>query len=218
MRKLTINLLISPLMIVVSSFGGPGDNDSLEFDITTFPTPPTTINFINDAYKFRQKEKLPIPSHYYAILGIPDPTTPIIVVPPTFKDSVPHWIRKGQLMRESSSYYNADGTIKYVNKNRGGNNNTRKGAIGPFQVLRCAFDHMKKEHPDVLRGRKYEEMQKNLKLNEEVACMYLSYIYNGRGNQNWDTTIMLYNVGPWGTIDRDSRDYLKAVKKFGKSE
>jgi len=74
---------------------------------------------------------------------------------------------------------------------------------------------MKKENPEVLKGRRYEEMQYDTNLNEEVACMYLLYIYNGRANKNWNTAVMMYNRGPWGEIDADARYYLKKVKQYG---
>lgn len=179
--------------------------------------------FYQDAYNFKIKNGMPVPDEYYEILNIDNPNTPAWVKapaiappppPPLLRDSIPLWIRKGQLMKESSSYYNEDGTIKYVNRNRGGNN-SRRGAIGPFQILRIAWDHMKKEHPTELKGRRYEEMQTDLKLNEMVAAMYLLYIYKERGHNNWNTAVMLYNAGPWATIDADARYYLKKVKQYG---
>jgi hypothetical protein len=183
----------------------------------------TYEQFVRSAYEFRVKNKLEVPDFYYDILKIDNPNTPAWVKTPAvepppsprLRDQIPMWIRKGQLMKESSSFYNADGTIKYVNKSRGGNNH-RRGAIGPFQVLRIAWDHMRKENPAFFKGKQYSDMQRDLKLNEDVAAMYLLYIYNGRGNKNWNTTVMMYNAGPWGTIDTDAREYLRKVKEYGK--
>lgn len=221
MNKILLNILVAPSLLIFSSFTSDGIVISQTQHV--FPPVPTYKEFLTDAYNFRLKNNMPIDDNYYDALEIDNPNTPkwakqVAIYPPqvpTFHDDVPMWIRKGQLMKESSSYYNADGTIKYVNRKRGGNNNQRRGAIGPFQVLRCAFDHMKKEHPEILKNRKYEEMQKDTKLNEEVAAMYLIYIYNGRANNNWNTAIMLYNAGPWGDIDADARYYLKKVRQYG---
>jgi hypothetical protein len=221
MNKHIANAILAPFLLVFASFTGNVD-DAYDF---TPPYPPPVVtyeDFLRDAYNFKVKNNMPVDDYFYDALGIDNPNTPAwakhpAVTPPpvpTLRDSVPLWIRKGQLMKESSSYYNEDGTIKYVNKKRGGNN-SRKGAIGPFQVLRIAFDHMKKEHPATLKFRRYEEMQTDTKLNEEVACMYLLYIYNGRANKNWNTAIMMYNAGPWGEIDADARNYLKKVKQYG---
>lgn len=182
----------------------------------------TEKQFFLDSYNFRIANGISVPEEYYDILGIDNPNIPAWAKIPAaepqheekIRDQIPFWIRAGQLMKESSSYYKEDGTIKYINQKRGGNNH-RNGAIGAFQVLRCAWDDMRKKYADELRGYHYEDMQKNTDLNEKVACMYLLYIYNGRGNKNWNTTIMLYNAGPWGQIDHDSREYLRLVTKYG---
>lgn len=214
MHKIILNITLAPLLLVLSSF-----TDKKEAIYGTYVVENQSYReFISDAYNFRMNNNIAIPDFYYDVLEIDNPNTPQWakqVALPMIRDSVPLWIRKGQLMKESSSYYNPDGTIKYVNRKRGGNDNRKKGAIGPFQVLRIAFDHMKKENPEVLRGRRYEEMQYDTKLNEEVACMYLLYIYNGRANKNWNTAVMMYNRGPWGEIDADARYYLKKVKQYG---
>lgn len=220
MRNLINTLIICPSLLLLASFTNTGIRT--EPETYTVSTQQTYKEFIQDAYNFYKRNGMKIPDHYYEILGIEDPTTPAWVKAPAvepppevrLRDQIPMWIRKGQLMKESSSYYNADGTIKYVNRTRGGNNHKR-GAIGPFQVLRIAWDHMRKENPEFFKGKSYSDMQTNLKLNEDVAAMYLLYIYNGRGNNNWNTTIMLYNRGPWGEIDADAREYLKKVKYYG---
>jgi hypothetical protein len=219
MRNLITTLILFPTLFLFSSFTNDGIHEAQEAYVPAQMQ--SYKEFIQDAYTFRLKNHMEVPSEYYEILGIEDPTTPAWVKapaveppkPPTFHDKIPLWVRVGQLMKESSSYYNDDGTIKYVNRTRGGNNH-RAGAIGPFQVLRCAWDDMKKEHSEELRGRQYSEMQRDTKLNEEVAAMYLLYIYNKTGNKNWNTTIMKYNCGPWGDIDRDAREYLRLVKKY----
>lgn len=192
------------------------DGEFWQYNHTTYK------DFIRQAYDFRTSQNLSIPEFYYDILSIENPklpdwiNTPALepIKEPSYADKIPLWIRRGQLMRESSSYYLSDGSIKYVNKKRGGNNH-RKGATGPFQVLRIAWNHMRKIDPKFFKGRHYDEMQTDTKLNEEVACMYLLYIFNGRGRKNWNTTIMLYNAGPWGIIDQDAREYLRLVTKYG---
>jgi len=219
MKKLFFNIAILPLLLMVASFTNNGikNTDSYTYVVLEH----SYSDFIKDAYNFRIRNNLDVPDFYYDILQIDNPNTPQWVKQAaieqhndSFKDKVPLWIRRGQLMTESSSSYNEDGSIKYVSKKRGGNNN-KKGAIGPFQILRIAFNHMKQKYPDSLRGRRYEEMQNDTKLNEEVACMYLVYIYNGRGNKNWNTTVMMYNAGPWGSLDSNARNYLNKVRKYG---
>lgn len=220
MNRHLINVIMIPFLLTFASFTGKGT--PVDVTATYPPYPPKEVtykDFLLDAYNFKVKNNIPIDDYYYDILEIDNPNTPSwaktpAIVEPRLRDQIPFWIRKGQLMKESSSYYNADGTIKYVNRTRGGNNN-RKGAIGPFQVLRIAWDHMRKENPTFFRGKKYTDMQTDLKLNEDVAAMYLLYIYNGRGGKNWNTTVMLYNRGPWGEIDADARYYLKKVKQYG---
>jgi hypothetical protein len=218
-----LKILVSlPMIIIFLSFSNnnihKGSYDSGMNDY--IPAPHQTYKeFIQDAYNFYKKNGIAIPDYYYDILGIDDPNTPAwvkaqAIIEPRLCDQIPLWIRKGQLMKESSSYYSADGTIKYINQRRGGNNH-KKGAIGPFQVLRIAWDHMRKMNPEFFAGKYYSDMQKNLKLNEDVAAMYLLYIYNGRGNKNWEMTVMLYNRGPWGQIDSDAREYVRKVKQCG---
>ena len=215
-----ITIFLAPILLVFLSFTNVGIDRQ-----ETLPSNSADISykdFIQQAYEYRKKTNAEIPDYYYEVLGIDDPTIPAWVKQPAImpppepmlRDKIPLWVRVGQLMKESSSYYKEDGTIKYVNKKRGGNNH-KNGAIGPFQVLRIAWDHMVKENPKFFKGKRYEDMQTNLKLNEEVAAMYLLYIFNGRGNNNWNTTIMLYNRGPWGVIDHDAREYLRLVKKYG---
>lgn len=223
MTRQILVCILSPVLLIFSSFTNDRISNT-EYDATYPQKETTNKDFLLDAYNFRLRNNLPISDYYYDVLEIDNPTTPdwvkqqAIAPPPvvvkSFSEDVPLWIRCGQLMKESSSYYNADGSIKYVNKTRGGNN-SRRGAIGPFQVLRIAFDHMKKIHPTSLKSRHYTEMLTDTKLNEEVACMYLLYIYNGRANKNWNTTVMMYNAGPWGALDSDARSYLKKVKKYG---
>lgn len=203
------------IVLFLSSFTNSGireDDNIIETDAIH-----TYKDFILDAYNYRVVNGLKVPNHYYDILGINQKQIAIEKNQQRKRlcDQIPLWIRKGQLMTESNSYYNSDGTIQYVNRKRGGNNNIKKGAIGPFQILRIAWDHMSNENPEFFKGKKYSDMQTDLKLSEDVAAMYLLYIYNDRGNKNWNTTVMLYNRGPWGQIDDDAREYLKKVKYHG---
>ncbi len=175
--------------------------------------------FILDAYNYRLKNNYDIPSHYYNILDIKKQSDNIVDKKVFVKDSVvefvPLWVRKGILMKESNSYYDQYGKIIYVNKKRGGRNNLKRGAIGPFQLIKMAWIHIKKIENNTLSNRNYHEMQNDTALNEYAACIYLKYIYEKRANKNWDTTIKLYNCGPWGEIDSDTLNYFNKVKKYG---
>jgi hypothetical protein len=115
---------------------------------------------------------------------------------------VPMWVKSGILKTETSSYYAPTGDIVYVNKKRG-----RALDIGPFQMRKIAFNQVKKP------GESFWELEKNPKFAEEVAARYLMYIYNGKGNRNWERTVMLYNAGPFNKIRKVHIKYLSKVKK-----
>ena len=111
------------LLIIFSSFTNPyvyENGDFWQYNQTSYK------DFIRQAYDFRTNQNLPIPEFYYDILGIENPKLPDWINTPatepikesSYADKIPLWIRRGQLMRESSSYYLSDGSIKYVNKKR----------------------------------------------------------------------------------------------------
>jgi hypothetical protein len=96
--------------------------------------------------------------------------------------------------------------IKYVDQRRG-----QAGDIGPFQMRRVAFDDVKK------RGESFWKMEQDVLFAEEMACRYLLFIYNGRGNKNWETTVLRYNAGPYAKeFTSKNYTYLNSVKLNGK--
>jgi len=132
MHKIILNIAIAPLLLILSSFT---DKKEVTYDKYVV-NHQDYKEFIHDAYNFRLNNNIAIPDFYYDVLEMDNPNIPAWakqVALPMIRDSVPLWIRKGQLMKESSSYYNPDGTIKYVNKKRGGNNNRHKGLLVRFK-------------------------------------------------------------------------------------
>lgn len=171
----------------------------------------STYEFYMSAYNYRKRNNLPIPDEYYEELGIENPNTPAWVKTPAtisvstervleLRKKVPEWVRKGILYTETNSYYLPDGTIKYVNKRRG-----YAGDIGPFQMRKIAFDEVKKA------GERFYDLEKNPIFAEELACRYLLFIYEGKGNGDWNKTIMKYNSGPYNSTTPRATRYLTNV-------
>ena len=170
------------------------------------------------AYLYRSKKGLPIPDVYYQKLNIPKPIVivrPIIELPSPIeteamknKKLIPSWILHGMLMQESSSYYDANGKIVFVNKKRRHINQAR----GPFQMLRIAFDEISRP------GESYTRLDKNTEYAEELAVRYLLYLYNGSAKQNWKRAIGMYNQGPTGYRYNltDAIAYYEGVKAKSK--
>jgi hypothetical protein len=206
MRNLITTLILFPTLFIFASFTNDGIRIEPEAIVPVHVQ--SYREFIQDAYNFRIKNHMEVPSEYYDILGIEDPTTPAwvkmpaVALPPVpkLRDSVPLWIRAGILMTESKSYYKADGTIKYVDKTRG-----RDVDIGPFQMRRIAFNTVKQP------GESFWKLEKDTAYAEELACRYLLYIYNHAGKKSWITTIMKYNVGN----KSGGREYLNTVLENG---
>jgi hypothetical protein len=203
-------LLVS--MMFLASWSNP---DEIETDSQVVSSPYTNKQFWQDAYDFKIRNNLEIPDHYYDELGIDNPNIPAYVkVPATehiiqfskLRDQVPEWVRKGILFTETRSVYKASGLIKYVDQRRG-----QAGDIGPFQMRRVAFDDVKK------RGESFWKMEQDVLFAEEMACRYLLFIYNGRGNKNWETTVLRYNAGPYAKeFTSKNYTYLNSVKLNGK--
>jgi hypothetical protein len=174
--------------------------------------PYTEKQFFQDAYNYCIANKLPVPEEYYDILDIPNPNIPAWAkIPateaPKLRDQVPTWVRVGMLKTETKSSYNSDGSIMYVDKARG-----KDGDIGPFQMRRDAFTDVKKP------GESFWKLERDPAYAEEMACRYLLFIYNGKGNKDWERTVMMYNVGPYklATYYAKGLKYLHSVKKNGK--
>ena len=114
-----------------------------------------------------------------------------------FAESVPAWIPRGILYVETRSSYREDGTIRYVDKRRGGS-----GERGAFQITRCAFEQVR------CRGEQYWRVEVDTAFAEEIACRYLKWLYDNSARGDWDLAIQYYNAGP----RKASPSYLLAVK------
>jgi hypothetical protein len=175
--------------------------------------PYTEKQFFQDALNYHIANKMPVPDEYYDMLDIPNPNIPEWVKTPAIeevklRDQIPAWVRVGMLKTESKSFYNPDGTIKYVDKTRG-----KDGDIGPFQMRLDAFKDIKKP------GDRFWNIERDTAYAEEMACRYLLFIYNTRGKKDWERTVMMYNVGPYGGLTEHyakAARYLHSVKKNGK--
>lgn len=178
--------------------------------------------FYADAYRFKVSNKLPIPDHYYDILGVPNPkpkvlVAPIPIVAPTpiveqteamrNKSRIPEWILIGMLMHETSSYYSKSGNIVYVNKRVG-----QAGERGPFQMKHICFETISKQ------GETFKKLQTNMQYAEEMTIRYLIYLYDGPAHENWKTTISMYNTGPTGyrRYRQAGKEYYENIKLKGK--
>jgi hypothetical protein len=202
-----------PLLLVAALFLSswtPYHNEDTEQSVVVY----TNKDFWQDAYNFHVRNNLEVPDHYYDELGIDNPNIPAYAkVPATehlyrftaLREQVPAWVRKGILYTESRSSYKDNGQIKYVDKRRGG-----AGDIGPFQMRRDAFTDVKKP------GESFWKLEQDALFAEEMACRYLLFIYNGKGNKNWETTVMRYNAGPYAKeFTSKNYTYLNKVKKYG---
>jgi len=209
MRNIITTLILFPTLFVFASF--TSDGIRAEQKTYVIQAQQTYKEFIQEAYSFYKKNGIAIPDHYYEVLGIEDPNTPAwvkapAIAVPKLRDSVPLWVRSGILATESRSYYNENGNIHYTDKRRG-----KSVDIGPFQMRRIAFNEVKKS------GESFWNLEKDMEFAEELACRYLLFIYNGRGNKNWTTTVMMYNTGPYvGETTSRGCAYLNAVRKNGK--
>jgi hypothetical protein len=114
----------------------------------------------------------------------------------------PAWVLQGILYTETRSTFNADGSIRYVDKRRGSH-----GERGAFQMTRIAFEQVK------ARGEQFWMIEKDPRLAEDLARRYLSWLYDNSGKQNWYDVIEKYNAGPGGR----SRVYLGKVLRFADS-
>lgn len=113
-------------------------------------------------------------------------------------DTPPQWVLDGILATESSSTYNEDGTINYVNRAVG-----PSGELGPFQSTFNAWLQVRK------RGERFAKLAKSTAYAEVVAIRYLSWLNKHYGHGNWDRVVEMYNAGP----NNRSPDYLRKVKR-----
>lgn len=167
------------------------------------------------AYLYRKSKNLPIPDVYYQKLNIPIPAPLNMPTSPNIetkamknKKLIPSWILVGMLMQESSSYYDDNGKIVYVDRKR----RSARQARGPFQMLRIAFKEISKP------GESYTKLNKNIEYAEELMVRYLLHLYNGPAQQSWKRAIGMYNQGPTGYKINlsDALEYYEDVKAKSK--
>jgi len=112
----------------------------------------------------------------------------------------PQWVLDGILYTETKSTYREDGTIRYVDKRRGG-----AGEYGPFQMTRTAFKDIRR------KGEQFWMLETDTRFAEECAARYLMWIDKHYAHGNWDRAVEMYNAGP----NKRSPTYLKSVKRHG---
>jgi len=116
---------------------------------------------------------------------------------------IPDWILPSILAVETSSYYNSDGTITYVDRRTGS-----AGELSCFQITRNAFDTV------AHKGESFRRMATDTQYAELLASRYLWWIYEHTAGRNWDRAVMQYNCGPH--INRAGRRYLAKCKALWK--
>jgi hypothetical protein len=163
--------------------------------------------FFRDAYNYRIKNNLEIPSHYYTILEIKKPQPLDISIlfkkEPVKKISlIPEWIIVGILKRETQSYFDENGNIVYIDKSVG-----KCGEKGPFQMTYVAFKQIRK------KGETHDRLMWDTAYAQDLAERYL--LYKGPAKNSWSTTIRMYNGGQNNYLISDTLDYLNDVKKYG---
>ncbi len=113
-------------------------------------------------------------------------------------EEMPAWVLPGILMTETQSHYADDGSVVYVNRQRGSH-----GEIGPFQCTRRAFDQIKTP------GEKFWQMESDPAFAEAVAIRYLFWLREH--HTSWYRAVEAYNAGP----HHHSRRYVRAVRRAG---
>lgn len=198
-------LFICFCLIILSSWVKVEEEPSLVQETVTY----NEKQFFQDAFNYRLKNNLEIPSHYYDILGMKK-NQPLTIATPIKKEPIvkssliPEWIIIGILKRETKSYYDENGNIVYVDRTIG-----KDGEKGPFQMTPIAFIQVKK------RGETHNRLMYDTAYAQDLAERYLLYLYNGPAKKNWNRTIRMYNGGQNNYLIQDTLDYLADVKKYG---
>lgn len=121
-------------------------------------------------------------------------------------DDMPAWAIPGILAVESSSHYNPDGSISYVDRRVGA-----AGELGCCQITPTAF------HVVALPGETFVRCSSDPIFCVAIAQRYLRWIYEHKAGRDWLRTVGMYNAG-FGT-DRRSINrriaYLIRVRKAG---
>ena len=117
---------------------------------------------------------------------------------------IPHWVLAGILRVETGSFYREDGSIRYVNKDRG-----RAGERGCFQIQKVAFNQVRH------KGEQFWEIEQDTAFCEEIAWRYLTWLYQNSAKGSWKLAIEKYNAGPRGRNKRYLEDVIEAAKRDG---
>jgi hypothetical protein len=119
---------------------------------------------------------------------------------------IPHWVLAGILRVETGSFYKKDGSIRYVNKQRG-----RAGERGCFQIMEVAFKQVRH------RGEQFWQIEQDTVFCEEIAWRYLTWLYQHNAKGSWKRAIEKYNAGPRGRNPRYLADVIEAAEQDGYS-
>ncbi|MBX3733749.1 MAG: hypothetical protein KF791_14285 [Verrucomicrobiae bacterium] len=122
-------------------------------------------------------------------------------VPDAAPPEVPRWILVGVAGTESSSFYNDDGSLTYVNRARG-----RHGEIGPWQMTRRAFLEVRRP------GEVFEKMGADIAFAEAMVIRRFQWLQER--TKDWDEAVRAYNAGVSGARRGLGRDYLRDVKRW----
>jgi hypothetical protein len=117
---------------------------------------------------------------------------------------IPHWVLAGILRVETGSFYRADGSIRYVNKERG-----RAGERGCFQVREIAFKQVRH------KGEQFWQIEQDTAFCEEIAWRYLTWLYQNSAKGSWHKAVEKYNAGPRGRNRRYLDDVIEAARQDG---
>lgn len=97
-------------------------------------------------------------------------------------DDVPAWVLKGMLSVETSSSYNADGSIRYVDRKQGA-----AGERGPFQVLPSTFKQYARP------GERIEQLESDTAFADRFARRILSALF--ARHKSWVIALSVYHRG-----------------------
>ena len=132
---------------------------------------------------------------------------PVLLLMATFfADEMPAWVLPGVAMRETTSYYHQNRLI-YVDRAIG-----KAGERGPFQCKRIAFRQV------ALPGERFEDLQWNMDLAQDIATRYLWWLYQNQANRSWATAVAMYNCGPSYDGIAVANAYYRDVRRYGRGK
>lgn len=118
-------------------------------------------------------------------------------------DDIPFWLSRGIPCVESSSYYDESNQLIYVDRRDG-----KSGELGPFQMMRIAFNQVKR------KGEKFEDLREDMEFAEELFLRYIEWIKSNYSLENWEDVCAVYHCGYRGYKKNKKRGnrYVKLVK------